>query len=90
MTGKEARWAFDNGVMVKLEIDPIQKKDTWYECILELVFVKKNGMTAVYAVCKDRIANSVTRAPISEIEFAKREDEERCHREITIQSTAVS
>lgn len=91
MTAKEGLWAFRNRVMVSLEIDLIQKKRAWYECIIKIGYAyDREGEIYVFATCKDRIANSVTTAKISEIEFAKKEDKERCHREPDIQSTQVS
>ena len=91
MTAKEGLWAFQNKVMVSLEIDPIKKLTTWYECITEIGYAyDKEGEIYVFATCKDRIANSVTTTKISEIKFAKKEDEERCHRELDIQKEQVS
>lgn len=91
MTVNEANWAFENEVRVKLEIDPIQKRDALYEYIVEIGKAKdRQKKVYVFAVCKDMIANSVTTTKVSEVKFAKKEDEERCHRELGIQNTAVS
>lgn len=91
MTAKEANWAFENEVMVSLEIDPIQKKRAWYQCIEEIGKRKdRNKKIYFVATCRARIGNSVHVTPVEYVEFAKKEDEERCHRELDIQSTAVS
>ena len=90
MTAKEGLWAFDNKVMVSLEIDPIKNLTTWYERIIKIGYaLDRNDEKYVEVVCKDRIANSVTVTPVSEVRFAKKEDEERCHRELGAQGAQL-
>ena len=59
MTAKEGLWAFQNKVMVSLEIDPIKKLTTWYERIIKIGYAyDEEGEIYVFATCKDRMANS--------------------------------
>lgn len=90
MTIAEAKWAFDNGVMVSLEIDPIKQTRAFYKYICELGYRRQNdGKVYLFATCFDRFANSVTRTTVSDVMFARKEDMERCHRELGTQNTQV-
>lgn len=83
MTEQEAYWAFGAGVMVSLEIDEVKHVFADYKCICEFGYRKKrSGGTEAFATCLDRFANSVTTAPCSAIRFARKEDEDRCMREL--------
>ena len=90
MTGEEIRWAWDEGVPVKIK-EVVSGKEFWYSRILEIIYWKdRHGFRRVSVLCVSGTDMSSLRALSSDVSFAKKEDEERCHRELNILCTQVS
>ena len=90
MSGEEIRWAFLSDIKVRV-VDRGRGTDIWYEKITEIIYGKdRYGKVYVSALLQSRLGNSSTRVRVSDIEFAKKEDEERCQRELNIRGTQAS
>lgn len=90
MTGAELKWAFLNGISVRI-LDRARGLDIWCRNIKEIVYRHSEDGVKVSAVCIDRIKESpsLVRSSASDVIFAKKEDEERCHRELSTQNAQV-
>lgn len=90
MSGEEIKWAWDEGVPVKVK-DILSGREYWYSCILEIIYWKdRHGFRRVSVLCVSGADMSSLRALSSDVSFAKKEDLERCHSELNIQSTQAS
>ena len=90
MSGEELKWAWDNEVPVKVR-DILSETEYWYSRIPEIIYWKdRHGFRRVSALCVSGTDMSSLRALSSDVSFAKKEDEERCHRELNIRGTQAS
>lgn len=87
MTAAEVKWAYRARVPIRI-VDRARGFDIWHDRIRELIAWSdddgREGL-AVKVITKRECSPSALRADISDIVFAKKEDEERCHRELGIQ-----
>ncbi len=85
MTGGEIKWAFMQGVPVRL-IDRVRSLDIWYPRIEEVIYRRAENKVAVSVSLISRAgeAPTVTIARSEDIFFANKEDEARCQAEMNM------
>ena len=84
MTVSELKWAFINEVPVKIK-DRARNFECWVPRIDKLICWRdKNGSVEISADCTTRLnpSPSAVCARASDVFFAKKEDADRCHKEI--------